>query len=730
MPLIAYISFFFGSVFVYSLILCFYSIINIYILARCKALAYIGIYNFVWVQQYEAVVYAFAVAVASLLLYSAYVGYRRWTYGNEKIRWPPLSHIAKNFVQYAILQWKVLRKRFPGSMHALIFYGIGWLAVTTVLRAINAHVVVFLVGDVFYVYKLLANIAGVIAIIGIIIAFVRRRLKLTPNLPQDPYYYLVLSMLLVIVVTGFFLAGIAAVAYRYSWERPWFDPVNYLIFLWMKNFPISELEVIYRGLWLFHMTLAMVAMALIPYTNLWHIYAASINVSLKREGEMPDGIKPVLDIDERIEKGENIGIVKLSDTTWKQRLDFDACTSCMRCTNACPAYNSGKLLSPRNVIVGMAGMMRKGMWDSEVVGQEKIQINPEAVWSCVTCGACIYECPVLIHHVDTIIDMRRGMISTGSQEVPEDALNALYNLQQMGNPMGMNPVEKEEWINELAEKYGEDIIAKEGEEYDYLYWIGCVTSFDPRIRPVAEAVVKVLKKTGFKVGIPIDQGCCGEPARSIGDEALFAEYIKINLETLSKYKFKKLLVNCPHGFNNFKNNYKKYKDYILKDEEAKKYVDILENLEVEHHSILLSRLIKEGKIKPNNELKYAITYHDPCYLGRWNGIFDEPREVISNIKGLRIREMPRNRGNSFCCGGGGGQLFYEIKRGDRIATLRAQEASETLNKIESNEKIVAVACPFCNTMFRGESDKFGFKVKDIAELLDESLAGQKTTSDS
>jgi Fe-S oxidoreductase len=367
----------------------------------------------------------------------------------------------------------------------------------------------------------------------------------------------------------------------------------------------------------------------------------------------------------------------------------------------------------------MKDMMHKGMWDENIIGNKVIQVNPEAIWSCVTCGACVYECPVTIHHLDTIIDLRRGMISTSSQEIPEDALNALYRLQQNGNPMGMNPVEKEQWFNELAQKFGDDIIAKEGEEYDYLYWIGCITSYDPRIRPVAESTIKILKDAGYKVGIPFEQGCCGEPARSIGDEALYVEYVKMNLEILSKYKFKKLLLNCPHGFNNFKNNYKKYKSLLLKDESTKGYADLLEKLEVEHHSVVLSKLVKEGKIKPNKELNYALTYHDPCYLGRWNGIYNEPREVINNINGLRIKEMPRNRENSFCCGGGGGQLFYEIKRGERISTMRAEEASKTLG--ESNNKVVAVACPFCNTMFRGESGKFGFNVKDIAEILNESL---------
>lgn len=688
-------------------------------------MTYIGIVNFAWVRGYEAIVYAVGLVVFLWLLYAAYEGYRRWTHGLPRWKlmfWPPgYSVVAalKNFVKFALLQWKVLRQRFPGTMHALIFYGISWLFIATLLRAINAHFVVFLTGDVFYGYKLLNNIAGAMVIVGVSIAIVRRSLRLTPNLPQDPYYYLVQALLLIIVVTGFLVDGIAGVAYRYTWERPWFDPIGYLVFMWARTVPIPTLQEIYRGLWLFHMSIAMAALAIIPFTNLWHIYAAALNVTFQRQGQAPQGVKPVTDLDQRIEQGRPLGVVKLSDTTWKQRLDFDACTSCMRCTNACPAYASGKPLSPMDVIVTLDKAMREGLWDQQAWGSGKLQVNPEAIWSCVTCGACVYECPVTIHHVDTIIDVRRGMVSIGSEDVPKDALDALYRLQQTGNPLGANPYDKEQWLNELAQRLGDDIIAKEGEEYDYLYWIGCTTSYDPRLRPVAEAVIELLRTAGLKVAVPVEQGCCGEPARSVGDEALYVELMKQALEVLSKYKFKKLLVSCPHGFNNFKNNYKLYRGYLAKNPDTAKLAQVLDSLQVEHHSIVLAKLVKDGRLKPTKKLNMAVTYHDPCYLGRWNGVYEEPRSVVEST-GLRIKEMPRNRSRSFCCGGGGGQLFYEVKRGERLSAMRADEASKTLGE-GAQRRVVSVACPFCNTMFRAEANKFNFEVKDIAEILKESL---------
>ncbi len=694
--------------------------------------------HFIMVEDLEPVVYIVSTITVIVLLYSLYEAYKRWTHGGEKIEWSPWGLRIKNLVKYALFQWKVVRHRFPGTLHLLIYGGMLWLLIATVLRAIDLHVpgfYHFIHGSFFYVYKFLNNIAGLMVIIGSIIAIIRRALKLTPNLPNDPVYYVVHVLFLTIVITGFFLDGLVAAnthSTRHPYESPVWDPIGYLIYNWASKLSVETIEAIYRPLWLFHFLIAQFTLALIPFTNLWHIAASSLNVMLARKESPASAIRAFPDIDERIEKEQPIGIVRLSDTTWKQRLDYDACTSCMRCTNACPAFASGKPLSPRDVIIKMRGLMYAGKWNETVWAEEEaeatVKLDPDAVWSCVTCGACVNECPVLIHHVDTILDVRRGMMSTGSEKVPEDVLNTLYTIQQTGNPFGYNPADREEWLQGLAEELGEDIIANPDEEYDYIYWIGCVASYDPRIRPVAENTLRLLKKAGYKVGVLLEEGCCGEPARRTGEETLFVEIMKMNLETLSQYKFKKLLVNCPHGYHVFKHEYKKYLDYIKNNEETKEFAHVLENLEVEHHSVVLARLIREGKIKPTQKLNYTVTYHDPCYLGRWNGYYEEPRSVLKSIPGLRLVEMPRNRDKSFCCGGGGGQMFYEIKKGTRIARIRAEEASQTLNMAAPDKapRIVAVACPYCNTMFRGEAEDFGFEVKDIAELLGESLGEKKS----
>ncbi|GBF09865.1 putative iron-sulfur protein [Aeropyrum pernix] len=688
--------------------------------------------HFFMVEDLKIFVYILAGLSSAVLLYSLVEFYRRVFRGYAPLEAAEntggLRAAVDRLVWYGLLQYKVLRHRFPGIMHASIFYGILVLFIATIIRALDYYIGGWLLQPpFFYVYKLANNIAGILVIVGVTLAAYRRWRGLTPGLPRDPGYYLVLALLAAIVTTGFVVEGMVVALYRYGegFESPLYDPVGYLVYLALEGVDRDILVEAYRGLWLLHLALAQLGIALIPFTNLWHIPAVLANIAFARPGPAVAGLRTYEDLDERIEQDKPIGVVKLSDTTWKQRLDFEACTSCMRCTNSCPAAESGKVLDPRGVVYGLRLKLREGDWESEVLDPEnpgdgsKAGVNPEAIWSCLTCGACVNECPVLIHHVDIILDVRRGMMSTGSEHVPEQVLNVLQNLQYNGNPLGQSPLDKEEWFQELGEKLGDEVIAREGEEYEVLYWAGCVTGYDPRIRPVGESILRLLRKAGVKAAIMPYTGCTGEPALRMGEEALFVELMIQFLEELSKYKFKKLVVNCPHCLTTIKHDYRRYRGYLEKREDAKHLAEVLDRLEVEHHSVTLARLVREGKLRAAADDGKPVTYHDPCYLGRWNGVYSEPREVLRRGAGLRIREMPRNMEKSFCCGGGGGQLFYEVKRGRRVSRIRAEEASQTLG----GEGVVAVACPFCNTMFRAEAEEFGFEVKDIAEILDKEGSG-------
>ena len=684
-----------------------------------------AVVHFFGVEDISLLVYVFSGVSTAVLVYSLAAFYLR-VFGKARPPSPPggVKGALRRLLVYAALQRRVLEHRFPGAVHAAIFYGIAWLFIATVIRALDYYTGgVILSTSFFYAYKLLNNIAGFAVLAGGALALYRRARRLTPRLPQDPSYYAVILLLMAIALTGFMLNGMVAALYRagaveYS---PLYDPGGYLMYLAFSRLPSETLLDVYRATWLLHMAMAQLAIALIPFTNLWHIPAAAANIAYAGEPRAA-ALRSYPDVEKRIEEDRPVGIVRISDSTWKQRLDYEACTSCMRCTNACPAAASGKLLDPRGVIFGMRLMLHSGdgrvVWSPDNPGDgSRAGVNPEAIWSCLTCGACVAECPVLIHHVDTIIDVRRGMLFTGDDSVPEGVLRALENLQYNGNPMGANPAEKEAWLAELDEKLG-GVIAREGEEYDYLVWFGCVTSYDPRIRPVAESILRLLRRAGVKAAVLPYTGCTGDPALRMGEEALFQEMMKAFLEELSRYKFKKLLVNCPHCYNVLRNDYPRYRAALEANEETRHLAEVLRRLEVEHHSQVLARLAREGRIKAAGLEGVAVTYHDPCYLGRWNGVFEEPRQVL-RAAGLRIREMPRNRERSFCCGGGGGHLFFEIKRGRRVSRIRAEEAAEVLRGA-NGRRVVAVACPFCNTMFRAEAEDLGFEVRDIAEIMEEA----------
>ncbi len=661
----------------------------------------IAIQHFLYVEDLKPLVYVMSAIAGVVLIVALYHYYKRWTFGGQKIVFDNLWARTKNMLVYGIFQRRVVKKAYGGTTHLFIYIGIILLLIATLLRFIEADFWLpifgtrFLVDSIYLAYKLMAVIGGILLIIGVTLAYIRRWLGLTPGLPDGIEDQSILALFLFLAITGFILDGISTLAYRASWIDG-YDPLGLAIASYFSSWSRESIIALYRTLWSLHMIIAIASIAAIPYTKLGHlVFGGLFNTFFARQAH-PAAFKPVPNIEKIVEEGGTFGIVKLADTTWKQRMDYDACTKCARCHEACPANNTGKPLSPMQLILSMREFMNKEYWDKDIVPE---LVKPETIWSCVTCGACVNVCPVLIHHVETILDLRRGLIVKG-ENIPEELLQVSYNIMRTGNPYGGNPFEKEEWLRKLIEQ-GLVEEAREGEEYDYIYWVGCAVAYDPRLRSTAEALLRLLKKAGLRVAVILDQNCCGEPARRIGDELLFSDLVKQNAELLSRYRFKKLLVSCPHGFNVFAREYPLYGVKIP----------------VEHHSIVLARLIREGKLKITKKLPLKVTYHDPCYLGRWNKIYEEPREVIRRSVD-EFREMPRNRENSFCCGGGGGGVFYDIKIGKRISRVRAEEAAST------GAKIIAVACPFCNVMLASEAPEFDIEVKDISELLDEATEKQ------
>ncbi len=653
--------------------------------------------HFLFVEDLKIFVYLATLVGAIILLYGFYKHYRLWTYGGQKITIDNPRRRLNNLIVYGLLQKRVLREKTPGFMHLALYLGILFLLIATILRFIEADILILvfnkriLVGAVYAVYKLMANIGGILVIVGTLALLLRRLSKSRELLPSTLEDYILLVFFVWLGISGFILDGIATLEYRYPEINMW-DPIGYLVASYIDSWSRETLVALYRALWILHMLTAIAGVTLIPYTKLGHIvFGGILNLFFARL-EHPAAIHPVPDIEEKVDKGEPIGIEAPIHTTWKQRLDYDACVRCARCHNSCPANLSGKPLSPMNLVIDMKNIVASRSWSQAIV---PTRIKPETIWSCVTCGACVYECPLLIHHVETITDIRRGLVARG-ENVPEELLQVSYNIMKTGNPYGSNPYEKEEWLKKLIEQ---NIVeeAVEGKEYDYLLWVGCAVAYDPRLRATLEALLRVLKKAGINIAVSLEQNCCGEPARRIGDELLFLEIVRQNKELFDNLKFKKLLVTCPHGYNVFKNEYPLYNTSI----------------EVEHYTQLLARLVREGKLEIKPSRNTRVTYHDPCYLARWNNIINEPRLVLSRVADLV--EMPRNSTRSFCCGGGGGGVFYDIKLGVRISKMRLEEARKT------GSKTVVVACPFCNIMLYSDAAEYELDVKDLAELVEESL---------
>jgi Fe-S oxidoreductase/nitrate reductase gamma subunit len=652
--------------------------------------------HFILVEDIEILVYIATLLGAILFLYGLYRSYRRWTYGGQKIVIDHLFIRLKNLIKYGILQRKVLLKPFEGTMHSLIYIGFIILFIGTLLRALEADITLkflgyrFLTGNIYLVFKLAMNIGGALAIIGLFLALIRRLGFKSEYLPDTIFDYLLIIDLIVILITGFLLDAISTYTYRIEWIDGW-DPIGIYIASYLAS--IGNIEAIYRFTWLFHMALAIFSFAIIPFTKLYHILVGGLINTFFGRLEHPSAFKPIPDIDRVIESGGLPGANTLKDLTWKQRMDYDACIKCSRCTDNCPATLSGKPLSPMDLMLTHRVLMDKKLYDSPIVPEH---VEPDIIWSCVTCGACVYQCPMLIHQVETIIDIRRNLLGSG-ENTPQELMQVSYNLMRYGNPMAYNPMDRENFVRQLSEETGVEI-AQEWREYDYIYWMGCNTSYDPNVKNTAISLLNIFAEAGLNVAILPEEVCCGEPARRIGDELMFKELVSMNKENLSKYRFKKLIVNCPHGFNVFRYEYPQYGMEI----------------DVIHHSQILGELIRQGKIKIKKTDIGRITFHDPCYLGRWNNIYDAPREVLkASVNGEYI-EIPRSRENSFCCGGGGGHLFYELKRGERIGKIRMDEVRGT------KANVLAVACPFCNIMMKSEAGD-ELEVKDISEILNEAL---------
>ncbi|MGZ8635802.1 MAG: heterodisulfide reductase-related iron-sulfur binding cluster [Actinomycetota bacterium] len=609
-------------------------------------------------------------------------------------------------------QRKLFQRFLPGLMHALIFWG--FLALMTTVLEVGGQVVdpafelpwiggtawLGLVQDVFA--------AGVLVGIAIALGI---RVGLRPERFVGSHRtdaIRILGLIFWIVVTLFAGRGARiALGLAPDW---WWTPVSTAVARLLDGGSAGWIRL---GMWAAlstHAALILAFLVYLGYSKHLHIATSAVNVFFGNTE--PRGYLTPLRIDLEAMETEDVvlGAATLTDLTWKESLDLYACTECGRCQSACPAWNTGKPLSPKLLIMDLRDhLLEEGprVLAAREAGEAApaTQLVPdvvddEAVWACTTCGACMQECPVDIEHIDTIVDLRRNLVMAESRFPPE-AGALLRNLEAASNPWGLSQAQRADWAAGLDVR-----VVGDGERApEYLYWVGCAGSFDDRAKAISRAVVEVLRHAGVSFAILGPRELCtGDPARRMGNEYLFQTLAERNVETMQEAGVTKVVANCPHCFNTLRNE---YPDYGGK-------------FEVLHHSQLIARLVADGRLRPDGRVPAIVAYHDPCYLGRHNDIYRDPRRAIEAIPGVRSVEMPRHAERGLCCGAGGARMWMEERIGKRINQERMDEAAST------GADTVGVACPYCLIMLDDGARARGddTRVLDIAQLLGRSLAGE------
>lgn len=644
-----------------------------------------------------------------VFFYGMWLHIQLWRRGKSKFTFEPLAQRLKTWLKMGVATSKVIADRpTPGFMHANLMWGMIIFFIGTALATIDWDITrplnFRILQDGFYFfYKVVLDIFGVLALVGLIIAFVIRYGVKPERLDgrsgrrffrEDLW---IIGSMAVIVLTGFTIEALRLAA-QPLWTARLGEPAMYCTTCSVVGYPLSRLLVplgegtlasLHRSVWVFHAALAIGFVALASFTKMGHFAISSLNTFFTK----PEPLGAISKI-ENLEEQESFGVSKLEEFTWKQLLDFDACTRCGRCQDACPASVTGKELSPKNVIVKLYEVAH-AQQPPTIHGDV---IHPQELWDCTTCMGCVRACPVAIDQLNTIIDLRRYLTLSEGAVQPSGAA-AMNSMERQGNPYGLPKSDRLKWADGLDVPR-----AEAGEEYELLYWVGCAGSYDQRAQKITRAFVRIMQHAGVRFAVMEEERCNCESARRLGNEYLYQMATMENVESLNQYKFKRIVTTCPHCFNTIKNEYPQFDG----------------NYDVIHHAQFIAELIGNGKIKPTRSLKQLTTYHDSCYLGRYNNIYQPQRQILQALGGNgNVVEMKRSYDNGLCCGGGGGRMWLEENTGTRINNRRVQDV------IEVNAQTVASACPFCMTMLDDGAKALQvdekLERKDIAELVAESL---------
>ncbi|EGO65886.1 heterodisulfide reductase-related iron-sulfur binding cluster [Acetonema longum] len=655
----------------------------------------LGMYHDSYWIMYVLMLVAFAIFAKGV-----YDRYKLWKVGapeNFKPDMAGLIRLIKNSFGHA----RLLREPGPGVAHAVVFWAFAVCAVGTLSIAVTEDLGIPLFqGGYYLILSLAMDLLGLGAVIGIGFAAYRRYVLQPAGLDNKPDDLYTLLLIEAILVTGFLLEGLRMAAIPDPWAA--WSPVGAAVAALFSGGSPAGLRSAHQAVWWIHLLFSFGFIAYIPYSKMFHMLSGSANIALA-QGNAAQKMKPIDMEDETVEQ---FGVAELQQFTWKQLLDSDACIRCGRCQDNCPAYQTGKPLSPKKLVqdfkthLNQKGpLLVKGATAEETSASLVPDVvNEEEVWACTTCAACEHQCPVYVEHVPKIIDLRRNLTMMESA-FPHEVKLTFTGMERNGNPWNISRSEakwmsKELGVASLAEK----------PEVEYLFFPGCSGVFDERNKKVTTAVVKLLQKAGVSFGVlGSEQTCCGDSARRLGNEYLYQTLAQGNIEALNEYGVKKIITTCPHCFNTLKNEYPQFGG----------------NYEVIHHVTFLAQLVKEGKLQPQKSVDATCTYHDSCYLGRYNDIYQEPRALLASIPGISSKEMEKSHEKSFCCGAGGGRMWLEETIGERINVKRTEQALET------GAGMIVSACPFCLTMMEDgtklKSVDETVKTKDLAEVLWESV---------
>lgn len=586
----------------------------------------------------------------------------------------------RDLLRTGLCQQRVLEKKPGGPIHLAIYASFLGLFLVTCLVAVERDFGVKLLdGAFFIVFKLFAETSGIVLVGGIAAALVRRCILRPAALPREAGDLVPLLLMGAVALTGFLVEGVRIAATHPAPAR--YSYLAAAIAWCFAGVSIPDLLRLHRGIWLGHLLLAFGFLASVPYGRMFHAIAGPANIFLRSYRPL-GSLQPTPEFDGR----GSTGAGAIGDLSWKQLLDLDACARCGRCEEACPAHATGKGLSPQKVIRDLRAAV------------DGTGIRAEDAWACTTCGHCMASCPMMIDHAGKIVDVRRHLV-LGKSDFPPELEQMFRKLEVFSDPWGIGSGGRTEWAAglDLPEVGGQGRV-------DIVYWVGCAGAFDDRYRSVAAALAGILKESGIRFGIlgPREY-CCGDFARRTGNEYLFRLLAEKNMAVLGEAGVTKIVTACPHCYNALRNEYPAFGG----------------RFEVVHHSELILDLMESGAIRARKDLGKKISYHDPCYLGRYNEILDPPRRILSKIPGARLVEAGRTGKGSFCCGAGGGYLWLP-EQGSRINAMRSSEFADL------KAEIVATACPHCMYMLEdgfsaAGSDATAPETLDLAEIVQRTL---------